>query len=458
MRILPALLLLATALPATAEIETTGKDRDGLSLTLYNNDLALVRDHRSVRLERGENRLAFADVAARIRPETARLFGAATVLEQNFDFDLLTPRSLLEKYVGKKVNLVRIHPQTDQEREESGTLLSVSDGGVVFRIGDRIETGGADSPWRFVFNEVPENLRERPTLSMTVESEQSSELPLELAYLTGGIDWRADYVAALDEGNGKMDLTGWVTLTNRSGTAYPDAEVQLMAGDVHQERPAADTRRMAKVMMEAAAPLPREEGLFEYHLYTLGRPTTLADNQTKQVLLLQADGIPVTRHYRIRAPRYAQPGVDQELKAEVQLTFRNDRPTLGRPLPKGGMRFYTRDGDGRLQFIGENRIDHTPEGREVEQRVGNAFDITAKRRQTDARKLYGSERETAWRVEVFNAKAHDVTVELLEPMAGDWQIVEESLPHERADAATARWQLHVPAKGSTLLTYRVREK
>lgn len=461
MRMPTALLLLTAALPAAAEIETTHRDQRGLSLTLYNNDLALVRDRRAVRLDRGINNLAFADVSARIQPESARLFGPVTVLEQNFDFDLLSPRKLLEKYVGKRVGLVRIHPRTDEEREETGTLLSVADGGVVFRIGDRIETGietgGADSPWRFVFKEVPENLRERPTLSMTLKSEADGGGELELAYLSGGLEWRADYVATLQEKSETLDLTGWVTLTNRSGTAYRDAQVQLMAGDVRREQPRLDHRRAKLAMMESAAPMS-EEALFEYHLYTLERPTTLADNQTKQVLLMQADGVPVTKEYRIESPRYAALGQEQELKAEVHLAFNNDKPALGRPLPKGIMRFYTRDSEGRVQFIGENRIDHTPEGREVRQRVGNAFDVTAKRTQTDFKQLYGNQSESAWRVEVFNAKSRDVIVQLLEPMSGDWSIVEASRPHHKENAHTARWELPVPAKGSTLLTYRVRTK
>lgn len=459
MRILATLLLIAAALPAAAEIQTTADDRDALSLTIYNGDLALVRDRREVRLERGVNTLAFSDVSARIRPETARLFGPVTVLEQNFDFDLLSPRKLLEKYVGKRVGLVRIHPETDQEHEESGTLLSVADGGVVFKIGDRIETGGADSPWRFVFKEVPENLRERPTLSMKVESASDDPNALELAYLSGGLDWRADYVATLHEADERMDLTGWVTLTNRSGTRYRDARVQLMAGDVERARPQYDKRRANMAMMElAAAPMASEEALFEYHLYTLDRPTTLADNQTKQVLLLQADGIPVSREYRVESPRYASVGETQALKASVHLSFQNDKPALGQPLPKGVLRFYTRDSADRLQFIGENRIDHTPEGREVSRRVGNAFDITAKRTQTDYKERYGSQSESAWRVEVFNAKSKAVTVQLLEPMDGEWKILKESHPHQKTNAYTARWSLHVPAKGSTLLTYRVRTK
>ena len=455
--LLTLLLTSLVTMAQTSELKSSAADQQALALTVYNTDLALVRDARTVSLPQGVSRLAFADVSAQIRPETARLYGDLAVLEQNFDYDLLSPEKLLEKYVGREIGLVRVHPETGEEKLERGTLLSVAEGGVVFRFEDRIETGGTGSPWRFVFNEVPANLRERPTLTMLVDSPTAGERQVELAYLTGGLSWRADYVATLADDGAAMDLTGWVTLNNTSGARYQNARLQLLAGDVSRvAEPRREVMLMEKAMAAAPAPM-REEGLFEYHLYTLARPTTLADRQTKQVLLMEAKAVPVVREYRIDVNEgyYAPQQDKQELNAQVFLRFRNERPALGQPLPGGIMRFYQRDRGGATQFIGENIIEHTPEGRELELRVGNAFDITATRRQTDFRKGYGEEREAAWEVEVFNAKSEPVPVQVLARFPGEWKVLKESLPHERESASTARWTVPVPAKGRTLLSYRV---
>jgi hypothetical protein len=442
---------------AETELKSSADDQQALALTVYNRELALVRDSRTLRLPKGVTWLAFSDVSAQIRPETARLYGELTVLEQNFDYDLLSPQKLLEKYVGREVGLVRRHPQTGEEQRATGTLLSVADGGVVFRIGDRIETGGTDSPWRFVFDEVPANLRERPTLTMLVDSPAAGEQKVELAYLSGGLSWKADYVATLDEET--MDLTGWVTLTNTSGAGYRNARLQLLAGEVNQVREELQELAAPAMVREApAAPVEREE-LFEYHLYTLPRPTTLANQQTKQVLLLQAARIPVQRDYRVEVGTgygYGTYGADrQELPTQVVLRFKNERPALGEPLPAGILRFYQRDRAGASQFVGEQRIGHTPEGRELELAVGNAFDLTATRRQTGFRKGQGQERETSWEVTLFNAKTSAVKVQVEAGFPDEWKMLEESLPHTALSARTARWTVPVPAKGQTVLTYKI---
>lgn len=448
------LLLTEIVMAEPTELKSTAADQQSVALTVYNHDLALVKDTRKLRLPQGVSRLAFADVSARIRPETARLYGDLQVLEQNFDFDLLSPQKLLEKYVGRTIGLVRTHPQTGEEKREQGELLSVAEGQVVFRVGDRIETGGPQAPWRFVFDEVPANLRERPTLTMLIDSPTAVERPVELAYLTGGLSWKADYVATL--AGDKLDLNGWVTLTNASGAGYRDARLQLLAGDVQQVAPPEAKFMDRRVMAAPAAAPMQQEALFEYHLYTLARPTTIADRQTKQVLLLQAEGVPVRREYRIDVDEAYETydAGEQELKTQVWLRFNNERPALGQPLPAGVLRFYQRDQAGGTQFIGEQRIDHTPEGRELQLNVGNAFDITATRRQTDFRKGYGQEQEARWEVQVFNAKAEPAQVNVLAHFPGEWKILEESAPHEQQDAATARWTVTVPAKGKTILTYK----
>jgi hypothetical protein len=452
-----SLLLFSTpSMAEMTELKSGAADQRALALTVYNTDLALIRDTRGVRPPQGVSRLAFADVSARIRPETARLYGDLTVLEQNFDYDLLSPQKLLEKYVGREIGLVRTHPETGEDKLERGTLLSVAEEGVVFRFEDRIETGGHGAPWRFVFDEVPDNLRERPTLTMLVDSPDDQERSVELAYLTGGLSWKADYVATLRDG-GSMDLTGWVTLDNTSGASYRDARLQLLAGDVGRvAEPRRELKRVEMAMAADAAPM-RQESLFEYHLYTLERPTTIADRQTKQVLLMQAGEVPVSREYWIDASGYYHMARadKRELNAQVILRFKNEKPALGQPLPAGIIRFYQQDGAGATQFIGENRIDHTPEGRDLELKVGNAFDVTATQRQTEFRKVYGNERESAWEVEVFNAKPEPVEVQVRAGFPGEWKVLEESLPHERSSAGAARWKVAVPAKGKTVLNYKV---
>ena len=469
-------LLLFVAMPLiqisfaahAGEIVSDLADQQQVAVTIYNENLALVRDLRQVELGQGSVALALREVSARIRPETALLRsvdkpGSLNILEQNFDFDLLTPHKLLEKYVGKDVRLVRIHPQSGEERYESARVLAANDG-VVLQVGDRIETG---IPGRLIYPDVPANLRDRPTLVIDLESLQAGQRQIELSYLTGGLSWRADYVVELDASDRLLDLSGWVTLTNRSGTGYRDALLQLVAGDVNRARE--EVRFRGDVVMETmaakAAPQMQEEGLFEYHLYTLQRPTTIRDNQTKQVALLSAAGVPVQKEYRLQGSehyyrsRYGDLG--QQLKVGVFVEFANRKEDrLGLPLPKGVVRVYQQDREGRPQFIGEDSIDHTPENETVRLKLGDAFDVTANRKQTDFQKLGGTSRydyrfESAYEVLIKNAKDEAITVTVAEPVPGDWNMLSESHPHRKVAADTALWKIEVPAKGEERLTYRV---
>ncbi|MDT8441193.1 MAG: DUF4139 domain-containing protein [Desulfuromonadales bacterium] len=451
------------------EIVSKLEDQREVAVTIYNDDLALVRDVRRVALPNGEFSLALRDVSAQIRPETALLRSidrpeALTVLEQNFDFDLLTPRKLMEKYVGKEVQVVRTHPETGADRFEAAQVLAANDG-VVLQVGNRIETG---IPGRLVYPDVPANLRDRPTLVVSLASRAAGDQQLELSYLTGGLGWRADYVAELGADDRQLNLSGWVTLTNQSGTGYRNALLQLVAGDVNRVRQQKFSRRdlvMEGDMVMAAAPQMQQESLFEYHLYTLPRPTDIADNQTKQVALLDVSAVPVAKEYRLQgAPHYYRGkygDLGRKLKVGVFIEFANRKDDgLGLPLPKGVVRVYKQDRQGRPQFIGEDQIDHTPENETVRLKLGDAFDVTGSRLQTDFRKLAGDSRyssryESAYEIRLSNAKEEAVTVTVVEPLAGDWRILQESQPHRKAAADTAVWQVNVPAKGEALLSYRV---
>ncbi len=444
-------------------------DQTTVAVTIYNQDLALVKDRRRLELPVGGLDLAFRDVSARIQPETALLRGLTEganlkVIEQNFDFDLLTPGKLLEKYVGRPVGVIKVHPTTGEETEEDATVLAAAEG-TVLRIGDRIETG---QPGRIVFRELPPNLRDRPTLVMKLDNGLAGPQELELSYLTAGLSWKADYVGELAADDSHLDLTGWVTLNNTSGTAYRDAQLQLVAGDVNRVRdlPSPAMQKEGMRMMAAAAPMMEEEALFEYHLYSLARPTTIADNQSKQVALLAAQGIPARKELIFKGNDYyyrAQQGeIGVKLKASVFLEIDNREETnLGLPLPKGVVRIYKKDSQGTAQFVGEDRIDHTPKNETLRLKLGEAFDVTADKTQTDFVKLSGTgpwqyQFETAYRLRLRNAKPEAVTVKVREPIPGDWKILESSHPHQKVSANLAEWEIQIPTEGETVLTYRVR--
>jgi hypothetical protein len=476
-----ALALLATS-PAYAleERPSTAADQTALAVTIYNGDLALVKDARKVRVNHGDNLLAWRDVSAQMQPETALLRSIdgrkLTLFEQNFDFDLLTPQKLLEKSVGESVRVIRTQPISGVEFAEQATVLAANEG-VVLQFKDRVETG---IPGRIGFGAVPSSLRDRPTLSLLFNTDVPStgflntnplaETGMELSYLTGGLGWKADYVAELSASEESIDLNGWVTLTNASGTAYPNAKLQLVAGEVNRSQPERGRMPMMMKSMDAvaAAPQMQEESLFEYHLYTLDRLTTLLDRQTKQVSLLSAQKVKTEKEFRFQGSEWyysSQSGdLGRKLKPSIFMEFRNAGDNLGMALPKGIVRVYKKDSAGRAQFIGEDRIDHTAKGETIKLKLGEAFDITADKKQTDFQKIAagfnarGGVIETAYSMEIRNAKSEKINVNVIEPMSGEWQVLQESHPHKKESAHTAVWQVPVPPEGKTTLTWRVRTK
>ncbi|MDP2825606.1 MAG: DUF4139 domain-containing protein [Sulfuritalea sp.] len=443
------------------DVVSSAADREAVAVTVYNDDLALVKERRRVDLPAGLTRLSLREVAAQMRPETALLRAATghpvSLVEQNFDFDLLTPQKLLEKYVGREVTVIRPHPTNDSERRERATVLAAGQG-TVLRFADRIETG---VPGRLAFDSVPANLRDRPTLSILLEAAGGKQA-VELSYLTGGLSWKADYVANLSTDGKSLDLNGWVTLTNRSGAGFDNTTLQLVAGTVNRVRQT-DARAYAM-----AAPAPAraksmeatQEALMDYHLYSFERPTGIADNQTKQLALLSASAVPVRREYLLAGndwyyrDRYAQIG--QKLKPAVFLEFENKGGQLGKPLPAGIVRVYARDSKGAAQFVGEDRIEHTAKNEKLRLRLGDAFDIAAERKQTSYRKIADNVVETAYRIDLRNAKDEAATVKIQEPLPGDWEMLQESHKHTKESSRVAAWNVAVPAAGSAVLEYTVR--
>jgi hypothetical protein len=458
-----------TARPtATQAKRSTADQRESVGITVYNSDFGLVREIRTVDLGQGVISLEFRDVSSQIEPETVHVrsttAGGLSIFEQNYRYDLLTPQKLLEKYEGKRVKLFRWNQATGREDVFDAEVLSVGSGGPVFRIGNDITYG---FPGRIGFPEVPANLIAKPSLVWLLDSKQPRQ-KLEVTYLTRGINWRADYVFVLNDGDATGDLQGWVTLTNQTGTSYENAQLKLVAGDVQRvtmNRNAMDAPAGAAGYAHAEEKREfREEGLFEYHLYTLSQPTSVLDNEQKQVSLLEGHDIKVDKRliffgndYYYRG-QYGQVSTNQ--KVGVYLDVQNKEANhLGMPLPKGIVRVYKADKSGAKQFIGEDNIDHTPRDEKIRIKMGEAFDVVGDRKQTSFQVFGSCSSDSEWEITLRNHKDGVEEVEMVEPMGGDWEVLSSSggTPVKK-DAHTLTFTVKVPARGETKVTYKVRVK
>ncbi len=448
---------------------TTLDDQVDLSLTVYNSDLALVRDVRRVRLPSGTFDLRFMDIAATVNPATVHFRsltepGRVGVLEQNYEYDLLEPEKLLRKYVGREVTLVRTRQEDGTTRqEEVRALLLAFNNGPVWQIGDEVVTGLHADHLRFPT--LPENLYSRPTLIWTLGNSGSNEHRIEASYLAKSLAWSADYVLTVGRDDRSAGLDGWVTLTNNSGTAFKRASLQLVAGELN--RVAEDGRRrdvdkFRALKSAAEATSFAQEAFSEYHLYTLGRRTSILNSETKQISLLTASAVPVRKVFIVEGQSFyyhnrQHPG--QPLKDAVQVYYkiRNDeRAGLGVPLPAGTVRVYQADSKGGLQFAGEDRIDHTPKDEWLNLHIGNAFDVVSERKQTDFEKIGDAVYDLAFEITVRNHKATPITVEMNEPIGGSWQMLESSHQWTKTSAWAARFDVPVEANGTSVVKYRVR--
>jgi len=445
------------------ETSVSAAARSAVSVTIYNDGQALVRDTRTLPLRAGQNRIAFRDVASSIRSETTsiRAVGGSglSVLEQNYEFDLLTPSALLRKYVGKEITVFRTNPATGAETSEKATVLATNDG-VVLRYANRIETGVSG---RIAYGSVPATLRDRPTLSLLLDSQRGGNQEVELMYLANQMGWKADYIANVNASGDRMQLNGWVTLTNQSGAAFENARLQLVAGTLNRVRQQRDMhpeqRGMALASAPAAKPMQQEK-LGDYHLYTLERPTTILENQTKQVALLSAADIPVKREYVLETGytywwwyQGSHPEIQKGLKPSVFLRFENKGGDLGIPLPAGTMRVYMKDSNGGAQLVGEDAIPHTAKNEKIGLRLGEAFDITADRVQTEYKALSSRSSQSSYKIEIRNADSKPVMVTVREPLQGDWHITKANHTHAKESSGSAVWQIKVPAEGKTVLEY-----
>jgi hypothetical protein len=449
------------AAPAAAQIETeipppSESAQGEVAVTIYNNDLALVQDTRRLAIPAGRSRQEFPDVSAQIRPETVTLTGEGIgIVEQNFDFDLLSPQALMQKAVGETVTLVRTNPASGQETRERARVLAAN-GGVVLQIGDRIEVLRDDGlPVRVIFDRVPAGLRARPTLSVTVESRNAGRRPLTLTYLTPGLGWSADYVALFDEASGRMDIQGWITLTNNSGTPYTNADVLLVAGAVGgnaRPQPYGVRRGPSGPIRQAGTETADRERLGDFYLYPLPERTTIANRQTKQVSFLDVHGTPATRAYEYHNPWLHT--TDEPESADTVLRFSSARQQgLGDALPAGTVRVYQRDARGNPQFVGESPIGHTPMGSDIGLATGQAFDVKVHPVVERRERLSDSRWRTTMRYTLTNARPDAVTVDLIQDgLWGDTRIAEQSQESERRSADQAVWHVAVPANGEASVT------
>jgi hypothetical protein len=464
---------MATVAAQTSEQTTTARDRQSVNITVYNSNLGLVRETRRLTLPSGQIALRFADVTAQIRPETVHLASLTApaslrILEQNYQYDLLNPAKLLDKFVGKEITLVLRRYQNNTESfEPVQAMLMSNNGGQVWRIKGQIVINPTNIA-EMRFPDLPKNLVATPTLVWDLENRETGSQSIEASYLTSGMNWRADYVLLVNADDTKGDLQGWVTLTNASGATFEDARLQLVAGDVNRVSEERNNYALAGAMARktmADESQFQEQGFFEYHMYTLQRPATIRDNETKQVSLLEAAGFDVKKEFVLNGQRYYytgynNPGAAIKEKVGVYVQFRNSQSNkLGMPLPAGTIRLYKKDDKGNQQFIGEDKIDHTPKDEDVRVKVGDAFDIVAERKQTDYKVIVtGHMYEYAYEIKIRNHKDSPITVVVNEPIGGDWEMVSATFKAEKTAAFAARFQVPVAKDGEATLAYRVRVK
>ena len=451
--------------PATKKI-SRADGRKEVSITVYNQAFGLVREVREVDVSQGQVALEFRDVAATLQPETVHIKSltdpkSLTVLEQNYRYDVLTPRKLLEKHVGKKVKVYRFNETSGKDELFNVEILSVASGQPVLKLPSGEVTYGLGG--RFAFSQVPANLIAKPTLVWLLDSKTAKQ-KVEVTYLSRRLNWKADYVFVIDDKDTSGDLTGWVTLTNNSGASYKGAKLKLVAGDVQRVSSYSGVGQgfgSGHGRLGKSADSFRQESFFEYHLYTLQRPADVLDKEQKQVTLLEGQGVKIDKKLIYYGRQYWYRGrhgqTQKNQKIGVYLDVKNTKANnLGIPLPKGIVRVYKADKSGAKQFIGEDRIDHTPRDEKIRIKMGEAFDVVGDRKQMKWRSLGSCSSESEWEIELRNHKDSAIKVEIFEPVGGDWKVLDSSHPYTKKDSRTFAFDVPVPARGKTKVTYRVR--
>jgi hypothetical protein len=455
---------------AASDHATSLNDQTDLSVTVYNSNIALVRDVRNLSLPSGLFRLKLMDIAATVNPATVHFRSLnepdkLAVLEQNYEYDLLEPAKLLHKYVGKEVTLTRSYLDNGTtKREDIKATLLADNNGPVWKIGNDIVTGMYGETYRFP--EVPANLFDRPTLLMSLENSGSRKQQIEASYLAGNLSWNSDYVLTVGRDDKAADLDGWVTLVNNSGTAFHNARLQLVAGDLNRIRAAAAPMVAGEMAMNKAMRAEQfaQENFSEYHLYTLGRKTSVEDKETKQISLLQGSGVPVEKRFVVNGQNFyyhnqQNPGTPIKDNVMVYYKFKNEEKSgLGMPMPAGNVRVYQKDSKGNVLFVGEDRIDHTPKDEALNIHIGNAFDVISERKQTDYKRIDSHVWEMEFEISLRNHKDTAVTIEVNEPIGGDWEMLSSTYKYTKTAAWAAQFNVPVAGSGTSVLKYRIRAR
>ncbi len=446
---------------------STLKNRTSVGLTIYNQNFALVQEKRNLQLSPTEKQeVIFQDVPVQIEPDTVFVSTKdqeLNILEQKFEYDLITPEKLLEKYVGQKIKILEKNEKTGEKNILEAELVSCNNNQPVYRIEGEIYLG---YPGTVILPEIPEELMARPTLRWLLQNVggKAKKKLVTVSYLTRGLNWKADYVLQLMSNENKGTLLSWVTIENQTGALFEDAKIDLVAGEVQRvaEAPRIVRRmKMAENFAAASVPSFQEESISEYHLYTLDRTITLKDQQTTQVPFIKASLIPIqkefvfwgTGSYRQRQMQF--PDTPKPVRVYLKLDNKKEQ-NLGLPIPQGSIKVYQRNKKGDLKFIGEDLLKHTPEGETIRLRIGNAFDVVGVQKQMDWEKISSRAYESSWQVTLRNRKDEKIVVRVVEPVGGEWKIVSSSHQYKRLEARRIEFSVPLPAKGEEILKYRIR--
>ena len=433
----------------TSPLTNFAQQKD-IAVTVYNNNLGVIKDTREINLKSGLSKISVTDVAKLIDPTSVHIKLDGEVIEQNYQYDLVSLDKILQKYIDRQISLV-----SENNELVEGKLLSALGNQIVLETKDSgLLMIPNVSKYRFSVGSLPDGLITKPTLVWQVNSKNSGNQEVELSYQTQGMSWHAEYVAVLNEDDTKLDLNSWVSVDNNSGTTYKNAKLKLVAGDVNRvyDNIRAPRGTMHKELaMTADAAQFEEKSFFEYHIYNLQRRTTLMQNETKQISLFESENVEADKKYFYRASRYNTQG-----KVNVIVEFSNkEDQSLGVPMPKGKVRVYKSDGES-IEFIGEDLIDHTPKNEIIKLKIGDAFDVLAEERQVDHKKITNRVYEQTHEIKVKNRKDEKITVEVERYLGLNWEILSSSIDYKKKNAQTVTFQVPVSADDETVLTYKVR--